>query len=65
MRAVGGRGSGKFEETTWDEAMDQVLGQLRQWRGTRDAEGVVLATEPLSGHLGMAAASTVWSMGSN
>ena len=50
MRAEGGRGSGRFREITWDEALDELLGRLRQYSG----DTVVLATEPLKGHLALA-----------
>ena len=52
MRAVGGRGSGSFEEITWDQALDTLQGQLRELRDVGGADTVVLATDPVNSHLG-------------
>ena len=57
LKAVGARGSGEFREISWDEALDTLLGQLRELKGVAAPDGdgnkVVLVTEPISGHLGM------------
>jgi anaerobic selenocysteine-containing dehydrogenase len=53
MIATGGRGSGRFEEITWDRAMDELAARLGQARGAGAAAGLVLATEPMEGHLAL------------
>ncbi|MBF8299540.1 MAG: molybdopterin oxidoreductase, partial [Dehalococcoidia bacterium] len=53
MMAVGGRGSGRFEEITWDKALDELVGRLKQARGA--ATSLVLATDPIEGHLALVA----------
>ncbi|MBI4298950.1 MAG: molybdopterin-dependent oxidoreductase [Chloroflexi bacterium] len=54
MRRVGERGSGEFQEISWEEALDELVAELKKYRGS-DADTVVLATDPLRGHLGMVA----------
>ena len=47
MRAVG-RGSGQFQEISWDEA----LNELRDKLGKTDGSRVALVTDPLAGTMG-------------
>ena len=54
MIATGGRGSGKFEEVNWDRALDEVVKRLKDARGA-GKPNVVLATEPMEGHLALVA----------
>lgn len=55
MMATGGRGSGRFEEITWDRALDELVARLGQARSAGAAAGMVLATDPLEGHLALVA----------
>ena len=63
MRAVGNRGSGNFQEITWDQALDTLQGQLRQLRDAGGADTVVLATDPVNSDLGLVVSRFVNSYG--
>ncbi|MBI4308345.1 MAG: molybdopterin-dependent oxidoreductase [Chloroflexi bacterium] len=53
MKRVGERGSGQFQPVTWDQALDDVVGRLKQLRSGNAADTVVLAHEPLRGAMAM------------
>ena len=42
LKRVGGRGEGKWERITWDEALDTVLAQYRRVRAEHGARSVIL-----------------------
>ena len=50
---VGERGSGIFEEISWADAIARLSLQLQQLQGTGRESAMVMATEPLGGHLGL------------
>ncbi|MFC2000757.1 molybdopterin-dependent oxidoreductase [Chloroflexota bacterium] len=43
MRRTGERGEGKFERISWDEALDEVAGQIRRVRDTYGPMSIILA----------------------
>ncbi len=43
MRRVGARGEGKFERITWDEALEQVAGELKRIKETYGPAAIALA----------------------
>ena len=51
MRRTGERGSGQFQPVSWDEALNQLTGNLQ----SQNQDSVVMVTEPLTGSLGMVA----------
>lgn len=50
LKRSGNRGSGKFTAITWDEALDQLVGQLRRIQQQGRAGDVALLTGALRGH---------------
>ncbi|MEK7874357.1 MAG: twin-arginine translocation signal domain-containing protein, partial [Chloroflexota bacterium] len=52
MRRTGSRGSGQWQQITWDQALNDLVGRLKQLRGSA-ADTVVLAHEPLRGPLSL------------
>jgi len=53
LRRTGERGSGRFAPISWDEGLNQLTGELQRLRGSGAADGAVLVTAPLRGHLGL------------
>jgi anaerobic selenocysteine-containing dehydrogenase len=53
LRRTGDRGSGQFQEIGWQEALRDLTTRLGNIRRSGQADSVVIATEPLRGHLGM------------
>src|SRR2546426_533224 len=53
LKRSGDRGSGKFENITWDEALNQLVGQLRSVRQRGRASDVAFITGPLRAHRAM------------
>ncbi len=49
MRPEGGRGSRRYREIGWDEALDELV---RNLDGLRGSGAVTLITDPVAGHLG-------------
>ena len=49
LRRVGERGSGEFESITWEVALNELVADLKG----SNPDSVLLATDPLKGHLGM------------
>ena len=52
MRRTGARGSGQWQQITWDDALNDVVGRMKQLRGAA-ANTVVLAHEPLRGPMSL------------
>ncbi len=50
---AGERGTAQFEEISWTDAVSRLSFRLQNLRGERRQRRVVLATQPLSGHLGL------------
>ena len=50
---LGERGSGRFEEISWTDAVGRLTYQLKQLQGGRNQAAAVMVTEPLGAHLGM------------
>ena len=53
LKPVGGRGSGNFQEITWEEALDTLVSRLGELKNAGSGDTVVVATDPVNGHLGM------------
>lgn len=51
MKAIGDRSAGRFQEITWEEALDQLTSRLKQLKGANRGNAIVMATEPLSDSL--------------
>ena len=52
MRPEGGRGSGRFVEITWDDALDELVRNLGGLRDRGASDSVTIITDPVGGHLG-------------
>ena len=50
---TGGRGSGRFEEISWTDAIDRLAYQLELLQADGDESKMVLATDPVRAHLGL------------
>lgn len=50
LRRLGDRGSGKFEDITWDGARQELLARLRDVAAGANAGTLLFVTEPLAGH---------------
>ena len=50
---AGERGAGHFEEISWTDAIGRLTFHLQNVREARGQRGVVMATNPMSGHLGL------------
>jgi len=50
---VGGRGSGRFEEISWTDAIDRLTYQLELLQADGKESEMVLATDPVRAHLGL------------
>ena len=50
---VGDRGSGRFEEISWTDAIGRLTYQLQLLQEDVNQSGMVFATEPTGGHLGL------------
>ena len=59
LRRVGERGAGQFEQISWNQALAELTGRLELARGG----SFVLATGPMSGHLGLVARRFAESLG--
>lgn len=58
LRRTGLRGSGEFEEITWDDALDIVASRLSQVRDSPGPQGLLHATGPgASGSIGISGSS--------
>ena len=49
LKRSGLRGSGQFQEVSWDEAVHEVLSRLETLRSANEASSVVFLTKPLRG----------------
>ena len=49
---VGDRGAGHFREISWDDAIGRLAEQLQGLQDSGKASSVVMATDPIGGHLG-------------
>ena len=49
MTRSGARGSGQFKQTSWDDAMKQLLGQLSALQNSKQENGLAFVTSPLRG----------------
>jgi anaerobic selenocysteine-containing dehydrogenase len=54
MKRAGERGEGKWQEISWDEAINTLAEQLRQMKSKREADNIVFATQNSHGVLGLA-----------
>lgn len=52
LKRVGQRGSGQFAPVTWDEALQELLAQLRPLASSKDAATLIFLTKPLRGQQG-------------
>ena len=50
---AGERGSGRFDEISWTDAIGRLTFQLQQLQRDGNQSAMVLATEPVGGHMGM------------
>ncbi|MCL5961992.1 MAG: molybdopterin-dependent oxidoreductase [Chloroflexi bacterium] len=55
LRRSGERGSGSFQEISWDEAIDTLTNKLKDLQSKRRGDGLVFFTGPLRGHQGLIA----------
>ena len=53
MVRAGERGSGQFEEISWTDAIGRLTFHLQNVRDDRGQQGVIVATDPMGGHLGL------------
>ena len=53
MVRAGERGTGQFEEISWTDAIGRLAFHLQNIQQARGQQGVVIATNPLGGHLGL------------
>jgi anaerobic selenocysteine-containing dehydrogenase len=53
MLRTGERGSGQFDEISWTDAIERLAYQLKNLQAAGNQASMVMATEPLSGHLGL------------
>ncbi|MBM2825955.1 MAG: molybdopterin oxidoreductase [Dehalococcoidia bacterium] len=53
MKRTGQRGSDTFKPITWDEALDELGGRLKELRTAGNARSALMVTEPLRGHLAL------------
>ena len=52
LKRTGDKGSGRFEEITWDEAISILASNVEDLRSKGDASKVYLLSETIRGHLG-------------
>ncbi|PKB62095.1 MAG: hypothetical protein BZY79_00440 [SAR202 cluster bacterium Casp-Chloro-G4] len=52
MVRVGERGSGQFREISWEDALGRLTEQLQNIQNDGNQSSVVMATDPVGGHLG-------------
>jgi len=52
LKRVGQRGSGQFAQVSWDEALQELLAQLRPLAFSKDAATLTFLTKPLRGQQG-------------
>ncbi|MBI2303453.1 MAG: molybdopterin-dependent oxidoreductase [Chloroflexi bacterium] len=52
-RRVGERGSGQFEEISWDEGLSLLLSRLKELQGKGQADTLLMVTDPVDGHLAL------------
>lgn len=62
MRLRGKRGSGDYEEISWDDAINSLVGKIKDAAGTRDS--LALLSRPLSGSEGRLMQTFMQAMGS-
>ena len=62
MRSLS-RGSGRFQEVSWDEAMDALEGQLKPLKDGGDGASALLITDPVQGHMRMVASRFAEALG--
>ena len=65
MKATGPRGSGRFAEISWNEALDMLVAKLKPLKGQAEPDTVVIATDPINGHLGMVVGKFARSFGAS
>ena len=53
LREGAARGSGDFHPIEWNDAMNRLRGRLKGLQDGNNTSGMLMITEPLSGHLGM------------
>ena len=52
-RRVGDRGSGQFQDISWDDGLMELTSRLSDLKARGNADTVLLVTEPLRGHLAL------------
>ncbi len=55
LKRVGPRGSGQFQETDWDSVLTDLVGRMKDLQSAGQADSLVIATDPLRGHMGLVA----------
>lgn len=63
LKLDGPRGSGRFREISWEEALSLLLGEMKKIRGKAPAP-LLLLTEPMRGHRNLVAARFMRAFGS-
>jgi len=53
LRRNGDKGSGRFEPITWDAAVNELMGKLKELRTGQTPGELLLVTPPLTGHLAL------------
>lgn len=63
LKLVGARGSGKFREVSWEEALATLMTELKTVRAGKP-EALLMLTEPMRGHRNLVAARFMKAFGS-
>ena len=62
---VGNRGEGKFEEISWDNAIDRLSSELKKLKDSGESAKMVFATKPLNSQINSIVSNFTTSFGGN